>query len=75
MTTILYTVECFFFFSPLPLSHGRKDRNLLQLLEAATTCHQGHSQGVITLDPGPKLQRLKSTPSSLSVSLASHEGD
>lgn len=45
-------------YSPSPpLSYGSKDRG--QLSEATVTCHQGHLQWVITLDPGPKLQRLK----------------
>lgn len=62
----LFSLRVFvLFFLPLLLNYEQKDRGLVLLCEAAATRHQGHLQWVITLEPGPRLQRLKSTPRSL----------
>ena len=60
--TITAAIMGFFYSSPSRPSlwvTGERTEVSWLLSEAAATCHQGHSQWVITLDPGPQLQALK----------------
>lgn len=48
-----FSLRILFFFSHLRLRE--KARGLVRLSEAEAIFHQGHSQWIITLRPGPKL--------------------